>query len=141
MRRGLLKSEELHAQWRGVSFIYGKRGRAGWRDFRRQMSSASCLMLVLAAIIYWQICEIQRAIEETGEEEPDGLRLDLLSHVSPVGWERRDSLRGVRLAPDGRKMRGEWRFRVVCPREVSFQRKSNRCATAVFPNGFCQIVC
>ena len=38
----------------------------------------------LAAIIYWQVCEIQRAIEELGEEELNGLRLDLLSHVSPA---------------------------------------------------------
>ena len=38
----------------------------------------------LTAIIYWQICEIQRVIEEADEEELDRLRLDLLSHVSPA---------------------------------------------------------
>lgn len=85
VRQGLLKSEELHAMARSV--FYGKLGRADWRDFRRQMSSASCLVLVLAAIIYWQIREIQRAIAEASEDELQGLRLDLLSRVSPIGWE------------------------------------------------------
>lgn len=85
VRQGLLKSEELHAMARSV--FYGKLGRADWRDFRRQMSSASCLVLILASIIYWQIREIERAIEETDADELRGLRLDLLSHVSPIGWE------------------------------------------------------
>ncbi len=39
VRQGLLKSEELHALARSV--FYGKLGRADWRDFRRQMSTAS----------------------------------------------------------------------------------------------------
>jgi hypothetical protein len=51
------------------------------------MSSASCLVLVLAATIYWQIREVQRAIEGAGDTELSGLRLDLLTHVSPIGWE------------------------------------------------------
>lgn len=69
------------------SVFYGKLGRSDGRDFRRQMSSASCLVLVLAAIIYWQIREIQRAIAEASEDELQGFRLDLLSRVSPIGWE------------------------------------------------------
>ena len=69
------------------SVFYGKLGRADWRDFRRQMSSASWLMLVLAAITYWQIREVQRTIEEAGDAELSDLRLDLLTHVSPIGWE------------------------------------------------------
>jgi TnpA family transposase len=85
VRQGLLKSEEIHAMARSV--FYGKLGRADWRDFRRQMSSASCLLLVLKAIIYWQIREIERAIGGASENELSRLRLDLLSRVSPVGWE------------------------------------------------------
>ena len=85
VRRGLLKSEELHGLARSV--FYGKLGRADWRDFRRQTSSASCLMLIMAAIIYWQIREIERVIGEADVREVEGLRLDLLSHVSPIGWE------------------------------------------------------
>ena len=51
------------------------------------MSTASCLLLILAAIIYWQTKQIERAIGDAGEEELALLRLDLLSHVSPIGWE------------------------------------------------------
>ena len=48
------------------------------------MSAASCLLLILAAIIYWQIKEIERIIGEATEEEAASLRLELLSHVSPI---------------------------------------------------------
>ncbi|MEM7050676.1 MAG: Tn3 family transposase [Acidobacteriota bacterium] len=51
VRRGLLKSEELHVLARSV--FYGNLGKAAWRDFRRQMSTASCLLIILAAIVYW----------------------------------------------------------------------------------------
>ena len=85
IRQGLLKSEELHALARSV--FYGKLGRVDWRDFQRQMSAASSLLVVLAAIIYWQIKEIERVIGEASEEELMPLRLELLSHVSPIGWE------------------------------------------------------
>lgn len=85
VRQGLLKSEQLHALARSV--FYGKRGRADWRDFQRQMATASCLLLILAAIIYWQTKEIERASGAASEEELAPLRLDLLSHVSPIGWE------------------------------------------------------
>ena len=85
VRQGLLKSEQLHALARSV--FYGKLGRADGRDFQRQMATASCLLLILAAIIYWQTKEIERVIGDAGEEELALLRLDLLTHVSPIGWE------------------------------------------------------
>ena len=56
VRRGLLKGEQLHALARCVH--YGKRGRIDGRDLQQQMSRASCLVLILAAIIYWQIVQI-----------------------------------------------------------------------------------
>ena len=34
---------------------YGRLGRLDQRDFERQTGAASCLLLILAAIIYWQI--------------------------------------------------------------------------------------
>ena len=83
VRRGLLKSEELHALARSV--FYGKLGKADARDFRRQASTASCLTLILACIVYWQIREIERAVTEAGDGA--GLDFDLLQHVSPVQWE------------------------------------------------------
>ena len=83
VRRGLLKSEELHALARSV--FYGKLRKADWRDFRRQMSTASCLLIILAAIVYWQIREIERVLGDSdpGEDVP----VDLLDHISPISWE------------------------------------------------------
>lgn len=46
-------------------------------------STASSLLVVLVAIIYWQIKEIERVISEASEEELMPLRLELLLHVSP----------------------------------------------------------
>ncbi len=81
VRRGLLKSEELHALARTV--FYGKLGRVDARDFRRQASTASCLTLILASIIYWQIREIERVLAD----DDAGLDLGLLAHVSPIQWD------------------------------------------------------
>jgi hypothetical protein len=60
VRRGVLQGEQLHALARHVH--YGKRGHADGRDFQQQMSRASCLVLILAAIIYWQILEIDSVL-------------------------------------------------------------------------------
>ncbi|MEL6610505.1 MAG: Tn3 family transposase [Bacteroidota bacterium] len=84
VRRGLLKSEELHALARAV--FYGKRGRADQRDFRRLASTASCLTLILASVVYWQIREIERVVGEA-DGDPDAPDFGLLRHVSPVQWE------------------------------------------------------
>ena len=84
VRRGLLKSEEVHALARAV--FYGKRGRADARDFRRQASTASCLTLILASVVYWQIREIERVVAESAGD-PDAPDFGLLSRVSPVQWD------------------------------------------------------
>ena len=83
IRRGLLKGEQLHALARVVH--YGRRGRLDQQDFRRQTGAASCLLLTLAAIIYWQIKEIDRV---PGDSRARGeLNLDMLSHISPISWD------------------------------------------------------
>ena len=84
IRRGLLKSEELHALARAV--FYGKRGRADARDFRRQASTASCLTLILASVVYWQTREIERVVADAGDD-PDAPDFGLLAHVSPIQWD------------------------------------------------------
>ena len=81
VRRGLLKSEELHALARTV--FYGKLGRVDARDFRRQASTANCLTLILASVVYWQIREIERVVAE----DDGDLDLGLLAHVSPIQWD------------------------------------------------------
>ena len=84
IRRGLLKGEQLHALARCVH--YGRLGRLDQRDFERQTGVASCLLLILAAIIYWQIREIDRVLSEAGSDADD-LNFELLSPISPIGWD------------------------------------------------------
>ena len=85
--RGLLKGEQLHALARCVHYgRLGRLGRLDQRDFERQTGAASCLLLILAAIIYWQIREIDRVLSEAGSDADD-LNFELLSHISPIGWD------------------------------------------------------
>jgi len=83
-RRGLNKGEELHALAGNIH--YGRRGRINARDLLQQTSTASCLVLIQAAIVYWQIKEIERVLTtfDPGEEQ---LEVRLLEHISPVKWE------------------------------------------------------
>lgn len=84
IHRGLLKGEQLHALARNVH--YGKQGKTHIRDFHQQMSTASCLILILACIIYWQAREITRVmIKEPPEDH--GLDPALLAHLSPIAWD------------------------------------------------------
>jgi TnpA family transposase len=83
-RRGLLKSEELHALARQVA--YGKQGKIIGRDLQAQKNTSNCLTLIMACIIYWQAKELNRVILEC-EPEKAGVDLDLLEHISPIGWE------------------------------------------------------
>lgn len=84
IRRGLLKSEEVHALARQVA--YGKQGALLGRDLQAQRNTANCLTLIMACIIYWQAKEINRVILEEDPAEA-GVDLSLLEHISPVGWE------------------------------------------------------
>ena len=84
VKRGLLKNDQLHALARDVA--YGKQGRITQRDFAQIMKSCSCLTLILACIIYWQIKEIGRCVSECRMEE-EGIDISLLQHVSPIEWE------------------------------------------------------
>ncbi len=84
IHRGLLKGEQLHSLARNVH--YGKQGKNYTRDFQQQMSTASCLVLILACIVYWQVREIQRVILENNPKQ-DGIDISLLSHISPITWD------------------------------------------------------
>lgn len=64
----------------------GKGGKVNARDFYEQKNTCSCLTLVMACIIYWQAKEIKRLIEERGHEL-DPLCLNMLPHISPIGWD------------------------------------------------------
>lgn len=86
IRQGLLKGEQLHSLARQV--FYGKRGKIYSRDLEEQMSTCSCLTLVLACIIYWQAREIAR-VTGISSHETSGydLNISLLEHVSPIEWD------------------------------------------------------
>lgn len=84
IRRGMLKTEQLHALARDVA--YGKRGRMTERDFHEMMKTCSCLVLILACIVYWQAKEIGRAVAE-GNPEEEKIDISLLEHVSPIEWD------------------------------------------------------
>jgi len=86
IRQGLLKGEQLHSLARQV--FYGKRGKIYSRDLEEQMSTCSCLTLILACIIYWQAREIAR-VTSGGNQDAAGNDLDfsLLEHVSPIEWD------------------------------------------------------
>jgi TnpA family transposase len=83
-RRGLLKSEQIHALARDVGF--GKQGRITARDLQEQKNSSSCLTLIMACIIYWQAKEINRVINEC-EPALAGVDVSLLEHISPIEWD------------------------------------------------------
>ncbi len=82
-RRGLLKSEQVHALARDIR--YGHRGRLNSREWVQQKHACSCLTLVIACIIYWQAKEIHRVIQN--HDLPEHINIELLSHISPVSWE------------------------------------------------------
>ena len=85
IRRGLLKGEQLHALARCVH--YGRLGRLDHSaTSNAETGAASCLFRILAAIIYWQIREIDRVLSEAGSDADD-LNFELLSHISPIGWD------------------------------------------------------
>ena len=84
IRRGLLKVEQLHALARDV--YYGRRGRINARELHEQMNSCSCIMLILACVIYWQAKEISRVVR-WGQSEDEKIDVALLEHVSPIEWD------------------------------------------------------
>lgn len=83
-RRGLLKTEQLHALARDLN--YGKRGRISSRDFQEQRNSCSCLTLLLAFIVYWQAKEINRVILDR-DPIRNGIDIQLIEHISPITWD------------------------------------------------------
>jgi TnpA family transposase len=84
VRRGLLKGEQRQALARHVH--EGKRGQTEGRDWQQQMSRASCLVLILAAIISWQIREMDTVLRHWDPVD-EGIDPAWLPHISPMGWD------------------------------------------------------
>lgn len=82
--RGLLKGEEIHQLARDIN--YANRGKITAREPKGQAISCNCLTLIMACIIYWQAKELDQLVN-TVEFFEMGFDLDLVKHVSPVGWD------------------------------------------------------
>ena len=68
-----------------LDVAYGKRGRISASDLQAQRNTCSCLMLIIACIIYWQANKITKTIEVYSHELDESC-LAMLPHVSPIGW-------------------------------------------------------
>ena len=51
------------------------------------MSRASCVGLILAAIIYWQSREIETVLRH-GAPVEEGIDPAWLPHIRPLGWDK-----------------------------------------------------
>ena len=83
-RKGLLKVEQIHQLARDIT--YGNRGRLKGKTLEEITSSGNCTTLIMAAIIYWQILEIDAVLCHWDLAE-DGINPALLPHISPIGWD------------------------------------------------------
>ncbi len=81
--RFILAHRQAKAQWLGCN---GRRGRLNAHELHEQMTSCSCLTLILACIIYWQAKEIDRVLNEC-DPPSHGINTNLLEHISPIEWE------------------------------------------------------
>lgn len=84
VRIGLNWQEAVHSLARAL-FI-GQEGEFRDRSFNDQLHRASCLMLLVAVIGAWNAIYLQKALDtlaSLGSEVP----LELLVHISPLGWE------------------------------------------------------
>lgn len=83
IERRLDRHESANALGRAVFF--GRRGVMRDRAFQDQMHRASCLVIVMAAIIAWNTVYLMDAISALrakGEDISD----ELLTHIAPLGW-------------------------------------------------------
>ncbi len=82
--RGLLKGEEIHQLARDIN--YANRGKITAREPKGQIISCDSLTLIMACVIYWQAKELDR-LTKSVEFEAMGFDINLVKHISPVGWD------------------------------------------------------
>jgi TnpA family transposase len=81
---GLNKGEEAHGLARVVFF--GRRGQFWERELQEQLQKASCLNILVNAIVIWNTKYLTKAWKAYKENHPDADE-DLLKHISPLNWE------------------------------------------------------
>lgn len=83
IQRGLNKGEAMNALARALFF--GKRGELRERALQDQLQRASALNILINAISVWNtvyLTEATKLLKQKGS-----LQENLLSHISPLGWE------------------------------------------------------
>ncbi len=81
---GLNKGEAMNNLARNVFF--GKKGNLWEHELRAQIQKASCLNILLDAIVLWNTKYLSKAWNHYKAENPDADE-KLLKHVSPLNWE------------------------------------------------------
>lgn len=81
---GLSKGEAKNALVRAV--IFNRLGDLRDRSFESQRYRASRLNLAVAAIVAWNTVYLERAVASLSVPGKE-IRTDLLTHLSPLGWE------------------------------------------------------
>jgi TnpA family transposase len=81
---GLNKGEEAHGLARIVFF--GHRGQFWEKELQDQLQKASCLHILVNAIVIWNTKYLTKAWNSYKEKHPD-VDENLLKHISPLNWE------------------------------------------------------
>ena len=79
---------------RNLTFLFRSRQATTHRVYLNEVDTPlvriytlSLSLRILAAIIYWQIRGDRSCFERGGLGWPDDLNFELLSHISPIGWD------------------------------------------------------
>jgi TnpA family transposase len=83
IHRGLNKGEAMNGLARALFF--GKRGEFRERGIQDQLQRASALNILINAISVWNTVYLSEVTQEF--KKNNILKEELLSHISPLGWE------------------------------------------------------
>lgn len=84
IHRGLNKGEAMNGLARAIFF--GKQGEFRERTVQNQLQRATALNLIINVINIWNTIYLEKAIEYRKSIEED-VNEDLITHISPLGWE------------------------------------------------------
>lgn len=84
IQKGLNKGEAMNGLARAIFF--GKQGELRERTIQSQLQKASALNLIINSINIWNTLYLEKAINYK-ESIGDHIDYNLISHISPLGWE------------------------------------------------------
>lgn len=83
IQKGLNKGEAMNGLARAIFF--GKQGELRERTIQHQLQRASALNIIINAISVWNTLHLTKAVEY--QKGLGNFNVDLLHHMSPLGWE------------------------------------------------------